>query len=380
MTFILRSEALSAVSAAAWDRLVGVNDPFLTHAFLLGLERTGCVGQGSGWVPRHMMCYKKGVLVGAVPLYEKHHSYGEFVFDFDWAQAAESASIRYYPKLVSAVPFTPATGPRLLVHPEADQSQVCSRLIEHVHQTCKSEGYSSTHVLFAPEPQVATLQASGFISRLGFQFHWDRQPGWQTFDDYLTALKSSVRKQVRKERAKAHSHGLAIEMRAGAELSPQHGEAFWQCYQSTIDKHGSHAYLNREFIDYMFEHLRAHLLLAVASKDGEIMAAALFLHRGKHLYGRYWGSLQPFESLHFELCYYQPIEWAMRHGIEHFEAGAQGLHKLKRGLIPRACHSAHLIVHPGLARAIGEHVQRERLFVQRQIDRLAEHSPYGQIS
>lgn len=362
--------------AQAWDRLVGANDPFLRHAFLLGLEQSGCVGQGSGWVPRHVTCYKDGVLVGAVPLYEKHHSYGEFVFDFDWAQAAENAGIAYYPKLISAVPFTPATGQRVLIHPDADQPAVRARLIAHLGHVCSAESYSSLHMLFTTENERDVLVEAGFIPRLGFQFHWDRQPGWHTFEDYLGALKSSVRKQVKKERAKAQSHGLHLDMLPGAALLPSHREAFWQCYQSTIDKHYSHAYLNRAFVDYLFEHMSEHVLLAVASRDDKVVASALFLHRGKHLYGRYWGSLEPLEALHFELCYYQPIDWALRHGIDHFEAGAQGLHKLKRGLIAMPCHSAHFIAHPGLARAIDVHLQRERAFVQQRINHLAQHSPY----
>lgn len=368
--------SVSGISPSDWDRMVPADDPFMLHAFLLGLEKTKCVSAMTGWRPRHLLAYENDVLMGAMPLYEKHHSYGEFVFDFEWAQAAEEAELPYYPKLVSAVPFTPVTGARLLVAPEADSERVRGRLLAALDALLSEGNYSSAHVLFPNDADMAFLERAGYIPRLGFQFHWTRDPGWHTFEDFQRSMRASVRKQVKKERKIAHSQGLTFKMLAKGEITEAHREAFWHCYTSTIEKHHSHAYLNRAFVRHLFDHFSQHLLLAVAKRGDRVVACALFLYRGTGLYGRYWGALEPIPMLHFELCYYQPITWALEHGITRFEAGAQGMQKLKRGLLPRACHSAHRFSHEGFGRAIRAHLKAERRHILAHMAHCEAHGPF----
>jgi predicted N-acyltransferase len=375
------------VPAGEWDALVEPDDPFLEHAFLLALERSGSVGRGTGWLPRFVLVHeadeagKAGRLVGAVPLYLKSHSYGEFVFDWSWAGAAARAGIAYYPKLVAAVPFTPVTGQRLLTHPEVDRPGLLPRLIEGLRETARKTDASSIHVLFCRDDELGALQAAGFDPRLGLQFHWTNRDGqpYDSFDDFLSAFRSRNRKQVRKERAVAAGHGLQLVTRTGPELTNQDWEALESFYDANIDKHGGARYLTPAFFQELRRHLAERVVASLAYRPGDPhpVAGTLNFERGRHLYGRYWGSLEEREMLHFELCYYQLIERAITRGHLRFEAGAQGEHKLKRGLEPTPTLSAHWIQDRGLASAVGRFLQAERAATVQEIAEYQQLSPYA---
>jgi predicted N-acyltransferase len=372
---------VSEIAAEEWDALGDPDDPFLEHGFLRALERSGSVGGRSGWLPRFVFARRAGRLVGAVPLYLKAHSYGEFVFDWSWAAAAQRSGIAYYPKLVAAAPFTPVTGPRLLVHPEhtADTPRIRAALIRGMRETARACGASSIHVLFCRQDELAALQAAGFAARLGMQFHWhNREPRpYAGFDDFLSAFRSRNRKQVRKERAVATSHGLQLATRTGSELDDADWAALEDFYAANIDKHDGARYLTPAFFQEIRKHLAHRVVATLAYRDGVPVAGTLNFERGKHLYGRYWGCLEEREMLHFELCYYRLIERAVERGQTRFEAGAQGEHKLKRGLDPAPTHSAHLLLHPGLHEAISRFVAAEAEAVERQIAEYLTLSPYA---
>jgi predicted N-acyltransferase len=374
---------VSGMAPEEWDALVDPDDPFLEHGFLRALEKSGSVGGRSGWLPRFVFARQGqgGPLVGAVPLYLKAHSYGEFVFDWSWAAAAQRSGISYYPKLVAAAPFTPVTGPRLLVHPERqdDAARIRTALIQGMRQTARSTGASSIHVLFCREDEVAALAAEGFAARLGLQFHWrNREPApYASFDDFLSAFRSRNRKQVRKERAVASSHGLELATRTGSELDDADWTALEDFYAANIDKHDGARYLTPAFFREIRASLAHRVVATLAYRDGLPVAGTLNFERGKHLYGRYWGCLEEREMLHFELCYYRLIERAIERGQTRFEAGAQGEHKLKRGLDPAPTHSAHLILHPGLHAAISRFVEAEAEAMERQIEEYRTLSPYS---
>jgi predicted N-acyltransferase len=373
--------SLASVDPTAWDALTGLDNPFVEHAFLSALEESGSVGTvDSGWVPRHVVVRDGDRLVGALPLYEKYDSYGEYIFDWSWARAALQAGIAYYPKLVSAVPFTPATGPRLLVAPDAASGPVLGALLRGLAEVAQQSRASSVHVLFPPEAEIAPLVAAGFSPRLSYQFHWERQAGWRTFDDFVAALRAPARKAVRKERATAAAHGLALAMRPGAALTDADWAALEAFYRGTVADKGAIAYLTPAFFALLRRRLGHRILAAMAHRDDAPVAGALFLHKGGALFGRYWGSHEALDALHFELCYYQPIAWGLEHGIERFEAGAQGEHKLKRGLLPRLCHSAHWFGHAGLSKAVARYLREETAGVQETLAALAAHTPYPRKS
>ena len=375
--------SLDSVDAAAWDALVGVDNPFVEHAFLAGLERSGSVGAPqTGWVPRHVLVRTQDRLVGAMPLYEKSDSYGEFIFDWAWARGAMQAGLPYYPKVVSAVPFTPATGPRLLLAPNAPP-QTAAALLAGAQQVARACQASSLHVLFCQEAELPALQAAGLAARRSYQFHWQRQPNWHTFEDYLAALRAPARKQVRRERAQAASHGLRIVMQRGDSVGDAEWDAMYTFYRCTVAEKGAAAYLTRGFFTHLQHYLGTRVYMALAYQGTVPVAGSLYLTKGSHLYGRYWGTTVPqFDALHFELCYYLPIEWGLAHGIQRFEAGAQGEHKIKRGLLPNLCHSAHWIAHPGLAEAVAGYIRAEANAVQVDMNQLTAHTPYkrGNVS
>ncbi len=372
--------ALSAVAPEAWDALVGPEDPFTEHAFLSLLETSQSVGpRHTGWVPCHVLVHaadKADKLVGAMPLYVKSHSYGEFIFDFSWAQAAMRAGLAYYPKLVSAVPLTPATGARLLVAKDASQVQVAQALIQGAREMLRSCRGSSLHVLFCNEEESQTLTALGLHARQSYQYHWQNL-GFASFADFLGALRNASRKQIRKERERAQASGLALSMRHASELNARDWEAMWEFYLSTIDDKGSTPYLTRAFFAGLAQSPCAYACMA---HDGaEPVAGSLFFWKGHSLYGRYWGARREVPMLHFELCYYLPMEWGIARGMQRFEAGAQGEHKIKRGFLPSLCHSAHLAAHPGLDEAIGRFVAEETSAVEADMRMLAELTPFKRV-
>jgi uncharacterized protein len=381
-------KGVADVPAAEWDALVDADDPFLEHGFLLALERSGSVGRGTGWLPRFVLVHEDAGtkrLVGAVPLYLKSHSYGEFVFDWAWAAAAARAGIEYYPKLVAAVPFTPVTGQRLLSHPEVERQMVLPLLIRGLRETAERSGASSIHVLFCRDDEFNALEQAGFAARLGLQFHWtNRQPEpYASFDDFLSAFRSRNRKQVRKERAVAAGHGLELVTRPGTELGDADWAALETFYETNIDRHGGARYLTPAFFQEIRRHLPHRVVASLAYRPGDTrhharpVAGTLNFERGRHLYGRYWGCVEQQEMLHFELCYYQLIDRAITRGFTRFEAGAQGEHKLKRGLEPTLTFSAHWIADRGLSAAVGRFLQAERAAAQQELLEYQQLSPYA---
>jgi uncharacterized protein len=313
-----------------------------------------------------------------VPLYLKTNSYGEFIFDWGWANAAHSNGIRYYPKLVAAIPFTPVTGYRLPVHPDADAAAVTAALLREVRRVADDERVSSVHFLFCTDAEKGALAAAGYLPRLSMQFHWHNRPDrpFESFDDYLTTFRSRNRKEVRKERRVAAAHGLTFRTATGAELEPGDWKALREFYVTNVDRHGGTAYLSERFFEIARETLPHRLVSTLAYKGRAPVAGTINFEKGPHLYGRYWGCLTDYQMLHFELCYYRLIERAIERRCTLFEAGAQGEHKLKRGLGPAFTHSAHWIRHRGLSEAIASFIEREAVAVAEETRTYAEHSPF----
>jgi predicted N-acyltransferase len=369
-------DGLGGVDAESWDALVGSDDPFVEHGFLRALETSGSVGEGTGWLPVHVTVWDGDRLVGALPLYEKDHSYGEYIFDWAWADAAMQIGIPYYPKLVSMVPVTPATGRRLLVADDAPREQVVAALLEGVFEAMEAARASSAHLLFLNDREISEVVAAGrFHGRLTQQFHWHND-GYATFDDFLARFRSSSRKQVRRERRRVAEAGLDVRVLTGPELDDAGWRVLPRFYRDTCHRKGSYPYLSPTFFEHVRERIARRLVVAMAFRDGVPVAASINFEKGAHLYGRYWGCTEDWDMLHFELCYYRLIERAIERGMQRFEAGAQGRHKLRRGLLPSPVHSAHLMRHGLLDHAIGEYLPREAASVRRQIAELAERGPF----
>ncbi len=375
---------LDQISAEDWDSCAAPNrgrpeNPFLTHRFLLALERSGSVGEGTGWAARHLVARLSGQLggqlLGVMPLYAKGHSQGEYIFDFNWAHAYARAGGRYYPKLQAAVPFTPATGRRLLVHPDAP-AEAGILLVEAARELARQNKISSFHITFCTQDEWARGPEFGMMQRTSQQFHW-LNPGYASFDDYLAALSSRKRKNVRRERASAQAFGGDIVRLTGDEIQPEHWDYFWQFYQDTGARKWGQPYLTRAFFEEAHAHLRDDMLLVLAIKGGTPIAGALNFIGSDVLYGRYWGCTEHHANLHFELCYYQAIEAAIDMGLGRVEAGAQGEHKLARGYLPVPCYSLHWIAEPRFAAAVQDFLNEEGEMVVAEIDYLQDHSPFA---
>jgi predicted N-acyltransferase len=367
-------DALDDVPEAAWNALAGSEQPFLRHEFLLALEATGCVGEDAGWYPRHLLFYAGEELVAAAPMYLKSHSYGEFVFDWAWAEAYARAGLDYYPKLVSAIPFTPVTGARIMLADPANRSM--RRAIAAASlQVAEQVKASSVHWLFPDDRDRDALEAAGLSLRAGFQFHW-RNPGFRNFQEYLDSLRSKKRKQIRRERREAASAGLEIELLHGTELSDDQCDAYHRLYSATYDRKWGFPSLSREFFHHARRTLSDALILILAKNRGRYVAGAHLFRGSKSLYGRNWGCSEYHRSLHFELCYYRAIDYCIDNALETFEAGAQGEHKLSRGFLPVMTFSAHGVLHPDFRRAIGDFTRRERVEIGRYIGAMAAHSPF----
>jgi uncharacterized protein len=374
-TRVVRS--ISEIDRAAWDALEHGPSPFLRHGFLTALETSRSIGQRSGWLPRYVVLEEGGRLIGAVAAFVKRDSYGEYIFDWEWAGASERAGVPYYPKLVIAAPATPATGRRLLVAPGVDRAQALARLVAGVRQVADAERCSSIHWLFVTPDERAALAEHGFAARLSMQFHW-RDRGYDSFDDFLAALTSRKRKQLRKERAAARGAVDAIELVAGDALCADDLAAMDRFYRTTVDEHGGQAYLAPGFFTALQRELPEAMRFARARRGGQTVAGALFLETDQALYGRYWGADEPIEMLHFELAYYVGIERAIERRLPLFEAGAQGGHKLLRGFDPSPTHSCHWLRHAGLDRAVRGFLVDEAAAIERHMARLAERLPYRQ--
>jgi predicted N-acyltransferase len=361
-------DSLSGIAPEEWNALAGTQ-PFVRHEFLSALIDCGCAAAGSGWLPQFLLLRRAGALAGAMPLFAKSHSYGEYVFDWAWADAHERHGVGYYPKLVSAVPFTPVQGRRLLARSEADERSLVAAALDQARDR------SSLHILF-PEPAQAQLMAGqGMLLRRTVQFHW-RNGGYASFEDFLAALSHARRKKIRQERRRVGEAGVQLRWLEGASLGREHWEFFCRCYRATYAAHGSTPYLNLAFFLRLGESLPQHVAMVLAERGGRAIAAALFLKDAEALYGRYWGALEHVPLLHFECCYYQAIEYAIDRRLQRFEGGAQGEHKLFRGLVPVETFSAHWLAHPRFSRAIEDYLRRETSGIERYVNELWEHSPF----
>lgn len=368
--------AISAVAAEEWDACAGADNPFLSHDFLNALEESGSVRAETGWLPRHLVVNDgAGRLAAAMPMYLKGHSRGEYVFDWGWADAYERAGGRYYPKLLSAVPFTPVTGARMLVRPDIDRARAEGILAGGVVALMNQLNVATAHVNFPPKPEWERLGAFGFLQRSGLQYHWHND-GYPDFDAFLDALSSRKRKAIRKERRQVAESELVLRRLVGREIEERHWDAFFHFYMDTSDRKWGSPYLNRTFFSLLGERMSERVLLVVAERDGEPVAGALNLIGSDTLFGRNWGCTEEYKFLHFEACYYQAIDFAIERGLATVEAGAQGQHKIQRGYLPVETYSNHLILDDGFRDAVEDFLVRERRQIAHEKALLLEESPF----
>ncbi len=377
--------SVGEIDAAEWDACACPEtadggppaDPFTTHRFLSALERSGSVGTGTGWLPRPLVARVGGQAVGVLPLYVKSHSQGEYVFDHSWAHAFERAGGEYYPKLQAAVPFTPATGRRFLVRPEHEPTGQAA-LVQGMVQVAANNDLSSAHVTFCTEAEAEAGEAMGLMHRIGQQFHWENR-GYADFEGFLADLSSRKRKVIRRERRLANDFGGQVRMLTGDAIEPEHWDAFWRFYQDTGSRKWGSPYLTRAFFDELQATMRDDVLLVLAERGGVPFAGALNFIGRDTLYGRYWGCTAHHEFLHFELCYYRAIDFAIEYGLARVEAGAQGEHKLARGYLPVETHSLHWIANDGFRRAVEEFLASERRAVAHENEILTSYGPFRRV-
>ena len=366
--------SLADVAPADWDRLAAGN-PFLSHAFLHALHASGSACAETGWQPQFLAVWDDAGLAAAMPLYVKSHSYGEYVFDWAWADAYHRNGIEYYPKLLSAIPFTPVTGPRLLARDQPARNA----LLQFLREQQQAAGMSSTHILYPPEEEAQQLARAGFMLRSGVQFHWLNR-GYENFEQFLQTLEHKKRKNIRAERRKVKESGIAMRRVRGHEASEQDWRFFHRCYSNTYAEHRSSPYLNLEFWLRLAAAMPENLLLVLAERDGAPVASSLLVFTGDTLYGRYWGALEHVPCLHFETAYYQPLEFCIEHGIQTFEGGAQGEHKMARGFLPQKTYSAHWLAHPAFSNAVERFLEREAGGIDAYLDELNEHTPFRRLT
>jgi len=370
--------SLSEIGQADWDGLVALQDrpnPFLSYAFLHALHESGSAAPDKGWQPQFIALYEPDGagerLAAALPLYVKDHSYGEYVFDWAWANAYQEHGLPYYPKLLSAIPFTPVTGPRLLARDDASRAALVQALVA----TQAATDVSSTHVLFPPDGEARQLADAGFLLRSGVQFHWMNQ-GYASFDDFLATLEQKKRKNIRAERRKVAEASIVLRRVRGRDVTDDEWRFFTRCYRHTYAEHYSTPYLNLDFFRRIGRDMPDNLLLVIAERNGEPIAASLVVHDAGTLYGRYWGALEHVPCLHFECAYYQPLEFCIEQGIGVFEGGAQGEHKMARGFLPTRTWSAHWLAHPAFADAVERFLAREADGIDGYIDELNDRNPF----
>ena len=372
---------LSGVDAADWNRLAQ-DHPLVSHEFFHALHSTGCASADSGWLPQFLTLWERGAhgavdpsasprLRAAMPLYLKSHSYGEYVFDWAWADAYQRHGLAYYPKLLAAIPFSPVSGPRLLAGNDADRVL----LLRAALALARDAGASSLHVLFPQPAEAGLMRSEGMMLRAGVQFHW-RNPGYANFDEFLAQMSHDKRKKIRQERRKVRDAGVGFRRLRGDEIKDEDWAFFARCYRRTYREHHSTPYLNLAFFQRLGQTMPQHALLIVAELEGKPIASALNLYSAETLYGRYWGALQYLPCLHFETCYYQALEFCIAEGITVFEGGAQGEHKLARGFLPEKTLSAHSLAHPEFSDAVERFLEREHRGIEHYVDELNEHSPY----
>jgi uncharacterized protein len=373
---IVTHTSLEEIPPADWNALSGGRDPFLRHEFLVALERHSCVGERFGWLPRHLAAYDDaGALIGAVPLYLKDNSYGEFVFDWAWADAYARNGLHYYPKLVASIPYTPATGARLLIAADADQAAVSHALIEAALELARELNVSSLHWLFTPIDQTELLETHGLMRRTGCQFHW-RNHGYRDFNDFLDTFSSAKRKKVRQERRHVAAAGIELEVLHGNAMSESQWHILHGFYRSTFERKSGMPTLSLPFFREISRTMGESLVLVMARHQGAYVAGAICLRGTDALYGRHWGCSADYHSLHFEACYYQGIDYCIQHGLQLFEPGAQGEHKISRGFLPTPTWSAHWIAHAGFREILARYTAQESAHTMEYINELAQHTPY----
>ncbi len=375
---IVVHNSLTDICPAQWNAMLLDNNPFMRHEFLLGLETTRCVSLDSGWESVHIAIYlddTRRQLIAAMPCYVKSHSYGEYIFDWSWADAHHRHGLEYYPKLSNAVPFTPASGDRLLINDSYKNSGLESALLSSALKLVESRGLSSLHSLFTTEQQAATLKELGCLVRHSSQFHWQNK-GYRCFDDFLSLMSSKKRKNIKRERRRVSETGIEYQWVSGEDLTQDTVDTMYRFYARTISYYGAQSYLNKSFFEYLAKNFNHQTLFLFAQYNGQTIAGGLYFKSDTTLYGRYWGALNNFHSVHFETCYYQAIEWCIKNKYQHFEAGAQGEHKLARGLEPTTTYSAHWIAHDGFRQAINEFLVSEQEHMERYQAHMQHHSPF----
>ena len=369
-------QSINEVPGEQWDTCARGDNPFLSHAFLSALEDSECVSRRTGWGPAHIVIEgADGALAGCVPLYMKSHSRGEYIFDHGWADAYERAGGRYYPKLLAAVPFVPATGRRLLVRPAPDEANVQSQLIAALKSASEQLDIATVSVNFCTENEWEQMAAAGYLRRADQQFHWYNR-GYASFDDFLDDLSSRKRKTIRRERRGATENDIQIEVLQGAELTEDHWDAFYAFYMDTGGRKWGTPYLNRTFFSLINERMAEQIVLIMCKRAGRYIAGALNFVGTDCIYGRHWGCIEDHKFLHFEACYYQAIDYAIAHGLDRVEAGAQGPHKLARGYMPTRIHSAHYIRDSGFRRAVANYLEHERREVEHDMGYLEDRAPF----
>jgi predicted N-acyltransferase len=365
-------DSIASIAPAEWNR-VADEHPLLRHEFLTALHDTGCASAKTGWAPQYLIAREDGRFAGAMPLYLKSHSYGEYVFDWAWADAYQRHGLTYYPKLLSAIPFTPVTGGRLL----APNTELRQLLADGALELARELGVSSLHCLYPEAEQAEVLQSRGLMLRHGVQFHW-RNAGYADFAAFLATLNHEKRKKIKQERRYVSEAKIEFEWFEGAAITDALWIFFNRCYRETYRQHHSTPYLNLDFFRAIGGTMPENIVMIVAMREGKPIAASLNIHDRQRLFGRYWGALEYHPSLHFETCYYQVLEFCIAKGIETFEGGAQGEHKMARGLLPVQTHSAHWLAHPQFAAAIEEFLAREKRGVSIYLDELNERTPFRQ--
>ncbi|NLD54995.1 MAG: N-acetyltransferase [Burkholderiaceae bacterium] len=366
---------IRALKAAEWDRLhhalgPDARTPFMDYRFLRALADSRSVGDDTGWTPRFLLLDRGGESVAAAPLFEKDHSYGEYVFDWAWADAYHRHGLVYYPKGLVAVPFTPVPGPRLLARDDAARSALARELVA----TARRRDWSSLHVLFPDDADGTALAGQSLLERSGVQFHW-HNPGYRDFDDFLGHLAQPKRKKIRAERRKVREAGIRIDVVAGDDITESHWDFFHRCYRTTYALHHSTPYLTRAFFSLVGTAMPEHLVMFTALREGKPIAASLLFHDAAAIYGRYWGAVEHVPCLHFEASYYAPMEWAIARGLARFEGGAQGEHKMARGFLPLRTRSFHWLAHPAFYQAVASYLEREAGGVDEYLDELRDRSP-----
>jgi len=375
MTEVRELRAIDEVPAADWNALAGADCPFLRHEFLAALEHNGCVGRDTGWIPAHLAVFAEGRLCAAAPVYRKTHSWGEFVFDFSWAQAYARNGLAYYPKLQCTVPYSPINSPRLLLAPQVDAVGMADVMVQAMEKRCREQHLSSAHATFIADSEREHFARHGWLLRSDVQFHW-HNAGYHSFDEYLASFRADKRKQVRRERRRIEEAGLTIATLRGAALDGPQLEFIHRVHAATFHAHGHEPYLNLGFFREVARTLGDALMVKLALQGTEPVAAAIFFVGPDALFGRYWGAAGDFHSLHFELCYHQGIEFCIAQGLARFEPGTQGEHKVARGFIPSRSWSAHYLTDPRFRTAIADFLRREAVAVEDYAETVNAHVPY----